>query len=148
MKGIKYQINGRNYFVRFRYYNERVVKCFLDDSDLFATFVGKSKVNLSEGDVYNKEEGEKVALERALEKRTIYINALRDKLSKDLDTQDKRDAAALKDKIVREQARFKKKEAKRIAWEQHQAEFNKMMEEAMELLEIDLDELMKNETDN
>jgi hypothetical protein len=112
MKGIKYQVNGRQYYIKFKYFNQRIVKCYLTDEDLQMIFIGIAKLNLDEGDVWNQKEGEDWALGRALEKRTNFIVDLKIKIMMDLDTQDLVDAGAIKDKITREQNKFIAKQEK------------------------------------
>lgn len=112
MKGIKYQINGRQYYIKFKYFNQRVVKCYLTDEDLQMVFVGIAKLNIKEGDVWNPQEGENWAFDRALEKRTNFIFDLKINVMMILDAQDVLDSVAIRDKVKREQDKFIVKQGK------------------------------------
>lgn len=112
MKGIKYQVNGRQYYIKFKYFNQRVVKCYLTDEDLQMVFIGMAKLNIKEGDVWNPKEGEDWALDRALERRTNFIFDLKINVMMTLDAQDVLDTVAIKDKVIREQNKFIVKQGK------------------------------------
>jgi ubiquitin C-terminal hydrolase len=147
MKGIKYQINGHQYFIRFRYFNNKIVKCFLSDEDFKTVFVGRAKVNFIDGDSYNQEEGENLSLDRAIEKRKAFIKNMKEMVIKELDQQNE-ESLKIVDKIKREQIRFKKKQEKRILWEKQQAELDQIINDTMQEINDLTNELNENETSN
>jgi hypothetical protein len=109
MKGFKYCINGRSYYIKFKYYNNKVVKCYLDDMDMHSTFIGKAKLNIDAGDIYDIEIGEDIALNNALLKREKAYTNFISKLRHDLFHQLSNDEEYLIKKVHKEQSKIKKR---------------------------------------
>jgi hypothetical protein len=120
MNGFKYTINGREYNVKFKHYNNRIIRCFLFDYDFDKVFNGKAKLNIPAGDVYNEEHGEQIAFDNAIEKRSNFIKKIKIIFQKEIDLQETVDAKALNLKLGREQkayASYLTKKERRKIWE-------------------------------
>jgi hypothetical protein len=65
----KYTENNLTYYVIFKFFDNKVVKCFIYDPFLKRTFSGKASCNIQEGDVFSKEKGKEIAYIRADDKR-------------------------------------------------------------------------------
>jgi hypothetical protein len=91
MNGFTITILDHKLKVRFIHPNEKVVVCFLDDGA--NEFKGISKCNYDAGDEYNIEQGEKLALEDAILRRSycyqLAITKMEDKLNNMLYRQEK-----------------------------------------------------------
>jgi hypothetical protein len=129
MNGFKYTIDGREYNVKFKHYNDRIVRCYLFDYDLDKVFNGKAKLNTVAGDVYNEEYGEHTAFDNALLKRHAFIEKIKEIFKDEINLQEIKDATALELKLGREQKSYKsylaKKERRKI-WESITKENNSM----------------------
>ena len=71
--------------VRFREFNDRVVKCYMYDGYLHKEFVSTTKCNIKEGDVFSRKAGEDLALVNVIEKRNKYYKKAQKKQMKLLD---------------------------------------------------------------
>lgn len=85
-KGFHTVVNGRRMDVFFRSYNQKVVICKIADQTSGLNFLGKARCNFDEGDVYNEEEGMKLAFSRAMVKRINHYEHVSKKVMEELDT--------------------------------------------------------------
>lgn len=63
--------------VEFQEFNDRVVKCWLYDEAYEKMFVTIAKCNVDDGDKFSRQEGERIALEKAFEKRRKFYERTR-----------------------------------------------------------------------
>ena len=108
MNYFKYTINGRDYFVNFKHHmtSKPRTKCYLYDYSLDRIFIGTAKLNIAEGDIYDKKLGESISFERALEKRDSSIEKIQISVVKMLENQKEKDKSSLVKKFKREQAKY------------------------------------------
>ena len=140
MKNFKYSVNGRKYYVGFKSFDDKIVKCYFHDLDIDKIFVGIAKLNTDDGDEFDLAEGERTAFEKATDKRCQYFSNLVIRITNELFTQERSDDYSLSKKFEREQKKFY--ECKELTPEEKGEYIPNMIDQADEIVE-ELKETLK-----